>query len=179
MWPRRKFLKAGALASASAVAAPWTQFAAAGTPEGASSQGGRHYVLVDETLAASAEFARTFDPRARIARAALLTQWSQLQQALASQGSISGVTRHSDLPLAMQLVTPRGARLVFEDAHQVRAAGFSASLDWAQALAGKAAPHRCNRMGELPEVCRSGVASHIAAPPADSLVGWALVYGAA
>nr|WP_134331713.1 hypothetical protein [Pseudomonas sp. HS-2] len=174
MVPRRTFLKAGALASLSALAAPLVHAATTG-----SDPGPRHFVLVDDQLPASSQFGAAFAPEARIARHALLMHWTQLQQALGTHGAISGVTRRSDLPLVQQLVVGHGAQLVFESANDLRIADAAVHAGWEQVLVGHAERRACSRAGELPMSCRSGVAPQVTAPDTGFLVGWTLHYGAA
>jgi hypothetical protein len=150
------------------------------------------YVVVDASLTDSAAFADAWDVQARIDRMALLTQWPQVQAAMGAAGTVSGLTRASDLPLVMQLVSLQGARVLFRSEHDARAAGalqhqvreqrvalpsvLAAADAWSVRLGAQlAALGRPVAPAPASLRCAAGAAQTCGA---DYLVGWSIAYGA-
>lgn len=170
MWPRRHFLKLGAAASATALVAPW---ALAGSRAPAAAQGGRHYVLVDGSLAPSVRFGQGFASSHRVDRDALLTQWSFLQSHIGARGVVSGLTRPTDLPIVMQMVAAQGARATFSES-----ASDERVHELLQRMRGELTPVACAQADGLPAQCRGGMMAdrpHHTGP--DTWLGWSVEFG--
>lgn len=170
MWPRRHFLKLGAVASATALVAPW---ALAGNRTSAAGQGGRHYVLVDGSLAPSVRFGHGFASSHRVDRGTLLTQWADLQSHIGAGGIVSGLTRPTDLPIIMQLVAAQGARVTFSE---------SVSDGHVQELLRRMqdalTPAACVQAGGLPEQCRGAVMADLPGHTGPGTwLGWSVEFG--
>lgn len=170
MWPRRHFLKLGAVASATALVAPWTL---AGTRSPAAVRGERHYVLVDGSLAPSVRFGQGFASSHRVDRDALLTQWADVQTHIGSSGVVSGLTRPTDLPIIMQMVAAQGARVRFSES-----VTESRLPELLQRMQDEITPVACARADALPAQCRAGM---VAALPAHTgpgtWLGWSVEFG--
>jgi hypothetical protein len=189
MLARRNFLQAAAFA---AVALPLAAAArvAPALRDPALAAG---FVLVDPSLAESVSFADAWHDAARLDRMALLTQWPTMQSAMGAAGTLSGLTRASDVPMVMQLVALQGARVLFRSEHDARASGAlqhrmsappaawratdwtQAGDAWAQTLGAQLAAGG-RPVAALPAALRCS-AVEASACQADYLVGWSIVYG--
>jgi hypothetical protein len=178
MLARRTFLQASALAAVASPLAVSARLAAA------TGHGIPHHVLVDKSLGHSGAFASAWATDAHIARGALVSDWTRLQAALGAQGRISGLSRASDLPMVMQLVAAKGARLVYRSEHDARSGAWQHGTplpadNWSQHLGERIA---LRGGGVCPAPLSADLRCTNSVPliaPSEFLIAWSVVYGEA